>query len=142
MKKLLVALALAVGGLLALGAPALAGTPGPDAPVSNFLTVNNTLVLIITGSLVPVVNGLLLRASNPAWVKVLVANLFATGVHAFSQAIQADGTAALSQAWLVGLAVTLVTMTATYLGVWKPVLDPNRTMPTVLPVGSVLAPGT
>ena len=109
------------------------GNASPDAPVGSWLTVNNTLVLFITGALVPIVNGLLLRPSNPQWLKVLVSQVVVTAVHAFSQTIQDDGTALLSQEWLVGLGLTSLVMVASYLGIWKPVADPNATMPTVLP---------
>lgn len=122
----------------ALGQVAPDGDVSPDAPVSAVFTVNNLLVVFATGTLVPIVNGFLLRPSNSQVVKVLVANAFATAVHAFSQAIQADGTAVLSQEWFVGLAMTLITMTAMYGGVWKPLLNPNETLPTVLPAGDII----
>jgi hypothetical protein len=137
--------AVAVLGVLWFAGPALAqvapnGDVSPDAPVSAYLTVNNALVLVITGSLIPVVNGLLLRPTNPAWVKVLVSSAFATAVHAFSQTVQDDGTAILTQEWFLGLAITIGTMVATYLGVWKPVVNPNATEATVIPIGDWLTP--
>jgi hypothetical protein len=144
-RRLLALAAVAVLGVLWFAAPALAqvapdGNVSPDAPVSAYLTVNNTLVLVVTGSLIPVVNGLLLRPTNPAWVKVLVSSAFATAVHAFSQTIQDDGTAVISQEWFLGLAITIGTMVATYLGVWKPVVNPNATEATVIPIGDWLTP--
>jgi len=139
----LVGACVALVAVVLFAAPALAqvapdGDASPDAPVSAVFTVNNLLVVFLTGTLVPIVNGFLLRPSNSAVVKVLVANAFATAVHAFSQAIQEDGTAVLSQEWFVGLAMTLITMTAMYGGVWKPLLNPNETMPTLLPAGDVI----
>ncbi len=130
--------------LVALAGPAMAqvaedGNASPDSPAGAVLTINNTLVLVLTGAVIPLVNGLLLRPSNPQWVKGLVSSLFATVVHAFSQVIQQDGTAFLSQEWMLGLAITLVSMTAAYLQVWKPLVNPNATVPTALPVGDVLA---
>lgn len=144
-RRLLALAAVAVLGVLWFAGPALAqvapnGDVSPDAPVSAYLTVNNTLVLILTGALIPVVNGLLLRPTNPAWVKVLVSSAFATAVHAFSQAIQNDGTAVLTQEWFLGLAITIGTMVAAYLGVWKPVVNPNATEATVIPLGDWLTP--
>jgi hypothetical protein len=144
-RRLLALAAVAVLGVLWFAGPALAqvapnGDVSPDAPVSAYLTVNNALVLVITGSLIPVVNGLLLRPTNPAWVKVLVSSAFATAVHAFSQTVQDDGTAILTQEWFLGLAITIGTMVATYLGVWKPVVNPNATEATVIPIGDWLTP--
>lgn len=145
LKRLLALAAVAIGFVIVSAGPALAqvapdGDVSPDAPASAYLTINNTLVLVITGSLIPVVNGLLLRPTNPAWAKVLVSSAFATAVHAFSQTIQDDGTAVLSQEWFLGLAITIGTMVATYLGVWKPVVNPNATEATVIPIGDWLTP--
>lgn len=145
LKWLLALVATAVFTLVAFAAPAAAqvapdGNLSPDTPVSAYFTVNNTLVLLFVSTVVPLVNGLLLRPENPAVVKALVANLFAAVAHAVSQAIQEDGTALFSQEWLVGLVITLVTMAASYYGVWKPMVDPDRTLPTVLPVGDWLTP--
>ena len=145
-KRLITIGAVALAALVASACPALAqvatdGDISPDAPVSAYLTLNNTIVLVLTGAVIPLVNGLLLRPSNPAWVKALVADVFAVVVHAFSQAIQADGTAFLSQEWFLGLAITIVAMAASYFQVWKPVVDPNERVPTALPVGDLLARG-
>jgi hypothetical protein len=130
----------AAAAVVLLAAPAAGqvapdGDVSPDTPVSALATVNNALVVLAISTLVPIVNGLLLRPSNPAWVKVLVANLFATAVHAFAQTVQDDGTAFLTQEWALGLITTLLAMTAAYVGFWKPLLDPDATLPTPLPVG-------
>jgi hypothetical protein len=143
MRKLFAAPVLAVACLVMSAAPALAqvapdGNASPDAPVSAVFTVNNLLVVFLTGTLVPILNGFLLRPENPTWVKVLVANALGTIVHAFSQVIQEDGTAVLTQEWFVGLGMTLVTMAAMYGNFWKPLTNPNSTLPTVLPAGDVI----
>ncbi len=109
------------------------GDVSPDAPASAYLTVNNTLVLLLTGAVIPIVNGLLLRPDNPSWVKVLVASVVATVAHGLSQAVQADGTAVLTQEWLLGLVLTVASMIAAYLGIWKPAIDPNAKLPSLLP---------
>jgi hypothetical protein len=126
---------LAFVALVATATPVLAqiapnGDVSPDTPSSAYLTINNTLVLIITGAVLPVLNGFLLRPENPGWMKVLVASVVATAAHAFSQVIQQDGTAVLTQEWLLGLSLTIVAMIASYIGVWKPALNPNATLPT------------
>lgn len=142
-RRLAALVALVFVGLVATAGPALAqvapdGNVSPDAPAGSYLTVNNTLVLVLTGAVIPLVNGLLLRATNPAWVKGLVSSLFAVAVHDFSQMIQDDGTALLSQEWCLGLAITLISMTAAYLQVWKPLVNPNASLPTVVPIGDLV----
>lgn len=139
-RKLLAVLALVAVAAIGACEPAVAqAIDSGDASVAPFFTFDRTLVLVLTGFGVPFVNGLLLKASNPAWVKVLAANLFGTAVHAFMQVVGPDGAAIFSRDWLLGLGLTLATMTVTYLGYWRPVVDPNATAPTVLPVGDLLA---
>jgi hypothetical protein len=138
LNRWLVFAAVAAVAFVAAASPVMAqiapdGDVSPDAPSSAYLTVNNTLVLILTGAVIPIVNGLLLRPENPSWVKVLIASLVGTAVHAFSQVVQADGTAVLTQEWTLGLVITLGSMVATYLGVWKPAVDPNAKLPSLLP---------
>jgi hypothetical protein len=134
---ILVGLVMSAGPAYAQVSPT--GDVSPDAPVSAYLTINNFLVLLATGAVIPVLNGLVVRPENPEWVKALLANVWAVVVHAFMQAIQDDGTAVLSQEWFVGLALTVVGMVASYLNVWKPIANVNATTPTVVPIGDVLA---
>lgn len=135
-RKLLLPSAVVAGAVIAGCEPAVAqAVESGDDPIAAYFTFDRTVVLVLTGCVIPFVNGLLLRQSNPTWVKVLVANLFATAVHAFMQVIGPDGAAVLSHDWLLGLGLTLATMTVTYLGLWKPVVDPNATLPTVVPSG-------
>jgi TM2 domain-containing membrane protein YozV len=145
--QLVVGLILIVVGLLigpggvsiygAIPAGAQAATPAP-APAAPFLTLNNTLVSLAVGIVLPLVNALLLRPSNPRWAKVLVASIVGAAATALSQAIQPDGTAILSKEWLLGLAITVGSMIVAYLGVWQPLANPNRNLPTVAPVGDVV----
>lgn len=112
-RKLLAALAILACVAIAACEPATAavfqtGDVTPDSPVSSYLTVNNTVVQ-----------------------KVLVAQAVGTVAHQFGQMIQEDGAAVLSQQWFIGLALTIGVMITSYLGIWKPALDPNRTLPTV-----------
>lgn len=134
-RRCLLVLLAAAGAVLAAAGPAVAqvaedGNASPDAPVSAVFTVNNVMVMFILGAVIPIVNGFLLRPNNPGWVKVLVSQLVATAAHGLSQVVQEDGTAVLTQEWLVGLAFTSLVMVATYANVWRPVVDPNRNIPT------------
>ena len=121
----LAVLAVAVVALITLAAVAgaqEAGDASPDAPASAVFTVNNTLVTLLLGAVAPLVTGLLLRPTNPEWVKVLAAGLVATVVTAVSQAVQADGSAILSQEWFLQLALTWAAQIGAYYGIWNPVL--------------------
>lgn len=96
------------------------GNASPDTPVSAVFTVNNTLVSIVTGLVIPLVVGALTRPENPAWLKLGLA-VGVTGVATlFLDAIQADGTAVLSQEWFVQAAVILATALGSYARVWRP----------------------
>src|SRR5919106_2421098 len=66
------------------------GDSSPDAAIGRQLTVNNAVVTVLVGTVLPFVNGLLVRPTNPAWVKTLLASLIAVVATALSQAAQAD----------------------------------------------------
>ncbi|HEV2928876.1 MAG TPA: hypothetical protein VGW74_09295 [Propionibacteriaceae bacterium] len=133
-----VTLALSADRALAQVAPG--GDASPDAPASAVFTVNNTLVTVLLGVVAPLVTGFLLRPTNPAWVKVLVAGMVGTAFTAVSQVVQDDGTAALSQEWFLQLALLLAAQFGAYYGIWNPVLRSQggvneATGPGVVPVG-------
>lgn len=144
-RRLAAATLVAFGALFLSAGPALAqvapdGNASPDAPASSIFTVNNTLVTVLLGVVAPLVTGVLLRPTNPAVVKVLVAGLVGTAFTAVSQAVQADGTALLSQEWLLQLALLLATQFGTYFAVWNPVFASRgglnaATGPGVVPSG-------
>ncbi len=98
------------------------GNASPDTPAGAVFTVNNTLVTLILGAVAPLVVGILVRPTNPSWVKVLVGGVAATVITAVSQAVQADGSAALSQEWFLQLALQLAAQVGAYYGIWNPVL--------------------
>lgn len=119
----LISLGLLIAGATVAGAQvAPDGNASPDAPASAVFTVNNTLVTLILGALAPLLIGFLLKPTNPEWVKVLVGGLVATAVTAVSQAVQTDGTAALSQEWLLQLGLQWAAQIGAYYGIWNPVL--------------------
>jgi len=99
-----------------------AGNATPDSPVGTVFTINNSLVLLLVGFVLPLVNGLLNHPSNPAWVKIGLAGALAAVGNAFVQTIQDDGTAILSQEWLLQTLIIFATGIGTYLGVWDPLL--------------------
>lgn len=120
------ALFLILSGVL-LAAPAVGalgaqeGDASPDAPIGQVFTISNTLVVLLISGVLPLVIGFLLKPTNPPWVQGLVAMLATSTAHAISEAVQADGTAALSQEWFVKLAITFLGTIGAYYGAWKPV---------------------
>jgi hypothetical protein len=140
LKWLLAVAATALFTLVAFAGPAAAQVSGGDEVAAPVWVIPAPTVTLIVAVLVPVLNGLALRPSNPAWVKALVANGIATVAYAITQAVANDGAALLTEAWFHGLLASLVTMTAVYFGVWKPVVNPDQTVPTVVPLGDWLTP--
>jgi hypothetical protein len=138
---LLAAAALTIGLAVSAG-PAGASSLAvaqPTETVGDTLTVSATLVTIVLGIFAPLVTGLLVRATNPAWVKLLVAGLVGTVLSAFQQAVQADGSAVLSGPWLLQVALLLAAQFGTYFAVWQPLAggELNRKLgPGVINVSS------
>jgi hypothetical protein len=138
----LIALVLLIMGAAAAGAQVVPdGNASPDTPVSAVFTVNNTLVTLITGLVVPLVVALLARASNPAWVKIGLNAAVSAVATSFLSAVQDDGTAVLSQEWFVQAGVIFAASIMAYLGVWNPLASRqggiNTAMgPGVIPIES------
>ena len=141
-------LLLAVGFLTAMGAlfltasaaVAQTGDASPDDPVGTVFTINNSLVLLLTGLVIPLVNGLLNHPANPAWVKIGLAGALAAVGNAFVQAIQDDGTAVLSQEWILQTVIVFATSIGTYLGVWDPLFRRAGGLNTATGAGLVRVP--
>lgn len=140
LKRLLALAAVAIGFLVASAGPALAQVAGDDEVAAPVWVIPAPTVTLIVAVLVPVLNGFALRPSNPSWVKALVANGIATVAYGITQAVADNGAALLTEAWFHGLLASLVTMTAVYFGVWKPVMNPDQTLPTPVPLGDWLTP--
>jgi hypothetical protein len=105
-----------------------------ESPIGALFTINQTTVMIILSVVIPLVLGVLLKPTNPEWVKVLAGGVVAGIATLITEAIRDDGTAVLSQEMLVQFAVQWIGVIATYLGVWKP-LQINRKMgPGIVPI--------
>jgi hypothetical protein len=104
-------------------------TPVPDAPAGAWFTINNTLVTILTGLIVPLAVGLLMRPENPPWVKATVAVAVSELGNLIQNAVQSDGVAVISQAHATAI--------GTYLGIYNPLTARsgglNATLPSVAP---------
>lgn len=142
MRKPIAAALVVFGALLTLAGPAAAQVTPDDDVVAPVLVIGAPTVTLIVSTLLPLLNGLALRPSNPAWVKALVANGIGIVAYSFTQVLADDGSAFLTEAWFHGLIASLVVMAASYFGVWRPIIDPNERVPTWAPLGDVLAPST
>jgi hypothetical protein len=112
-------------------------TPVPDAPAGAWFTINNTLVTILTGLIVPLAVGLLMRPENPPWVKATVAVAVSELGNLIQNAVQSDGVAVISQAHALQWAIVTATAIGTYLGIYNPHTARsgglNATLPSVAP---------
>ncbi len=119
------ALAVVAFSLLVLagpaGAQAVDGTTDPDAPVGAIITLDNTWVYLITALLLPFVIGLVTKDSMPGWVKVGLAGAIGTVATAFLELVQDDGSAIISQEFLLKAVVTVGSAMFAYGNVWKPI---------------------
>lgn len=135
-----------VAGVLLLGASAAAAqTPVPDDPAGAWFTINNTLVTILTGLVVPIAVGLAMRPENPPWIKATVAVAFSELGNLIQNAIQDDGVAVISQAHALQWAVITATAIGTYIGIYNPLTARsgglNATLPDVAPpIGTTTPP--
>jgi hypothetical protein len=137
LRRLLAGIVVAAGVLLIGASAAAAQTPEPDAPAGAWFTINNTLVTILTGLIVPIAVGLAMRVENPPWIKATVAVAFAELGNLIQNAIQDDGVAVISQVHALQWAIITATAIGTYLGIYNPLTARsgglNATLPTVLP---------
>jgi hypothetical protein len=103
-----------------IGIAAAETAEAPDTVGAAF-TVSSTLVTILLGIVAPIVTGVLVRPTNPSWVKVLVAGMVGTVLESIHQLVRDDGSVILSGEWALGVALILAAQFGSYFGVWKPV---------------------
>lgn len=112
-----------------LASPASAQTVDPEAPVGAVLTLSDTGVRLLIGLVLPVVLGLIVKVTNPEWVKVIGGIVVAAIAAVITENIQDNGTAVLSWDMFVGAVLIYVPQIVSYLGIWKPLDLNNRLAP-------------
>jgi hypothetical protein len=110
----------------------------PDAPA--VFTVNETVVSLVMGTLLPVVVGVLLRDGTPNWVKVVVGGAVAVLATLIKEAIQADGSATFSQDFVIQFFMVWIPQVAAYYGIWRPLSINTVTGPGVIGPAAPEAP--
>lgn len=117
MKRIMLALALA--SVLIPAPSAFADVPAAENTVA-VLRLTTVTVTIIQALVVPIVTGLLTKASLSSAAKGLMTLVLNAVASLINVAVTADGTAVLSEATLINFGVGLAISVATYLGVYKP----------------------
>lgn len=117
--------------LFLIGHPAGAFAVSGEVTDTPGLTISEVGVSVVTGMVLPVVYGFLVRPSNPPFVKVVGGIIVAASASLVLNAVQADGTAVVSWQQVVDVALVYVPQLAAYLGVWKPLDVNERTGPGV-----------
>ena len=91
-----------------------------SAPVGNVLTVSAAGVNLLVGLVLPVLAGIALKETNPAWVKVIFGILLAGVAALVTEAIRDDGTAVISWDMFLTAAQLWAVQIAAYLGIYRP----------------------
>lgn len=95
------------------------------------ITLNSTFVVIIVGTLIPILVGVMTKLDASPRIKSII-NIVLNGVQALIvSSVTADGAAAISKQTAVLWALGVITSIATYLGVWKPNNIPQKLLPNV-----------
>jgi hypothetical protein len=100
-------------------------------------TIDEVGVSIVVGLVLPLALGILIKPTNPPWVKVIGGVVVAAIAALVKENIQDDGTAVISWPMVVETALIYVPQIAAYLGIWKPLAndDLNGKMgPGVIPI--------
>jgi hypothetical protein len=93
---------------------------GPDATSDSMFNLDPFTVSIILGFIIPIVNGILTKASTPAWVKGVV-TLFLSAVSGLlTVGLTDNGGAVFSQATLKSAVLAFGIAVASYYSVWRP----------------------
>lgn len=90
------------------------------------LTLTPFTVIVISSLVIPVLTGLVTKASASAKLKASVALVLSLVAAAINTATQSNGVAVLSQALIQNTVLTVAVQLAMYLGVYKPVANLNE----------------
>lgn len=101
-----------------------------------WISVDASIVLIITAAIIPIVGGLLIKVGASKAVQAGV-NLFLNALNSLIiTATQEDGTAVFSKALLTNFAISFIISIATLYGFYKPIGADDRLKAT----GGVIGP--
>jgi hypothetical protein len=99
----------------------IALTPvGPDAQADSVLSLDPFTVSLLFGAVIPIIGGVILKASTSGTVKA-IANLVMSAIAAAVNVSMTDGGGAIvSEQTLKSTGLTFLISIATLYGVWKP----------------------
>jgi len=94
-------------------------TLDPNSSVGGF-TLFESMVVILTGVVLPFLASFVMRPTMPEWVKVLLGGLVAIVATLVAESIQTDGSAFVSWEFVLQAFGTWAVSVLTYIGAWKP----------------------
>lgn len=95
---------------------------GPDAQQADsaFLNLSPFVVSTILGTVIPILTGILTKATTPAWVKTVLTLLLSAVVGLINVSLVDGGGAVISQSALVSAILAFIVAIASYVGIWRP----------------------
>jgi len=145
LRRFLIALGLVVGGVVLPSALASADAPAavyiatvadeadPEPPAADTppvalnsetdtdaFNLSPILVTLILGTLIPLVNGIVTKATTSTSVKTVLSLFLSAVAGLVTVAITPGGGAVIGEQALVAAALTFITQAAMYLSLWKP----------------------
>lgn len=87
------------------------------------ITIDATLTSLIIATLLPLVVGVITKASAPSWVRVVALIVLNAIGGAIAVSITDDGAAVVSKETMINTLQMVVQSIAVYYGVWKPTVS-------------------
>lgn len=93
---------------------------GPDAQNDSVLSLDPFMVTIIFGLLIPIVNGIVTKASTPSGVKAILTIILSAVAALINNAATEGGGAVISEQTLKSWGLQLIVSITMYAGLYKP----------------------
>jgi hypothetical protein len=123
-KRLLVALGIVSGAVmlptLVFAASDVPPPQGLETGADALFSIDATIVAILLGVIIPILNGIVTKITTSAGVKAVLTLALATVAGLVTTATTDGGDAIFSSALVLNTALTFITSVATYAGLWKP----------------------
>lgn len=124
LRKLLLVLGCATAFLVTAPTVAVAADVPPpqglETGADSLFEIDATIVAILLGTIIPVLNGLVTKLTTSAGVKAILTLVLSTIAGLVTTATTDGGDAVFSGALLLNTSLSFVLAVATYAGFWKP----------------------